>query len=1222
VSAASAQARRRVLLVDDDQDEYVIVGDLLRSSLGPNFDLTWMPTYAKGLEALLCLAFDVCLVDYRLGERTGLDFLAAAAAACCPTQIILLTGFGDRDVDLMATTAGAADYLVKGQITPGVLERSIRYAMERGRMLEALRASEGLLERAGKIAGIGGWSYELLSGAVHWSNETCRIHDLKPGYQPSFDEALDYYRPASRSVIEAAFKECVAKAVAFDLELQVTTARNRCIWVRSAGEAQIERGEVVRIVGAFQDITARKLAERNLIEHDELLRVTLDSIGDAVITTDARGAVQSLNAIAARLTGWSVDQSRGRPIDEIFNIIDAQTRQRTAELMTRALSNAGPAGTGMHTVLIAHDGIEVAIEDTVTPIRDKTGIVVGSVVVFRDVSERQKTALELRTANDRFKLAADAACIGVWEWDLVSHTLCWDDQMYRLYGRMRIAGEEPYSLWATSLHSEDRERAEREINEAVRDRTNFDTEFRIVQPGGEIRFLKVAAQTQCDAAGTVVRMIGVNFDVTARKRAELDLKHTSSVLRIVLDSATDLSIIAGTPDMTIRVFNKGAEKMLGYAGAELIDTATPLAFHDPAEVEARALEMSDLLGRRVQGVGVFNEPSALNVPREWTYIRKDRRRIPVLLNLSAMYDDSGALSGYMGLARDITKDREHERTLREAILQAESANAAKSEFLANMSHEIRTPLNAVIGLGYLLEQTPLSGVQRSFLRKINFAGHSLLSVINNVLDLSKIEAGEMLLEEADLDLVHLVQSIGQMLNPSAHAKDLVLVVRCAADLPPRVRGDAIRLGQIATNLLSNAIKFTDTGQVELELTCSNRTDTDIRVRLAVRDSGIGIDAEGIARLFRPFSQADTSTTRRFGGTGLGLSIARRFAALMGGQIGVTSTVGVGSEFWVEVPLRLADAAAPCIAATPEATSEFTPEVAPAATLDSTLATEPHLAAPRVLSGAKILVVDDSDINCEVAQHILEGQGAAVATSGTGAEALERLRQTPNAWDVVLMDVQMPEMDGNEATRRIRTQLKLKALPIIALTAGAMVSERARSLQAGMNDFLTKPYEPVALIGVVRRCLEQKWDASMPRSRIESPAAPDQSGEELALFVSLRARLLQDFSEFSLPVSVADLDDMARTHMMSRLHKLKGSAGLLGAADVYRQAGATEAALVAGHSPERVEPLLRELAAAFTALSEEIAPIFVAATGNGVVSTGELRFLPTRHCGGLKSAYPA
>jgi PAS domain S-box-containing protein len=714
--------------------------------------------------------------------------------------------------------------------------------------------------------------------------------------------------------------------------------------------------------------------------------------------------------------------------------------------MARALSQGGPAGTGASTVLIARDGTEVGIEDSIAPIRDKSGNCVGTVLVFRDVSERKHAADALRSANERFAIAADAAGSGVWDWELATNTVRWDDQVYRLYGRHRMDGAESYSLWTSCLHPEDRARAEQQLSDAVRDRSNFETDFRVVHASGEIRHLKAYAQTQCNAAGDVIRVIGVNFDITALKEAELGFKHTSSLLRRVLDSASDLSIIATTPDLTISVFNKGAERLLGYEAAEFIDTATPMVFHDPEEVETRAHELSALLGRTVQGAGVFTEPTTLDLPREWTYIREDGRRVPVLLKCTAMFDDSGTLSGYLGVARDITRDREHDRSLQEAKSEAERANAAKSDFLANMSHEIRTPLNAVIGLGYLLEQTALNEEQRSSLREINFAGRSLLSLINNVLDISKIEAGQMLLEDAELDLRQLVQGIGQMLAPSAHAKGLELLLNCAADLPSRLRGDATRLGQIVTNLVTNAIKFTEMGQIDVIVSCSKPTVDGVVVRLSVRDTGIGIAADGLARLFRPFAQADTSTTRRFGGTGLGLSIASRFVNLMGGEIGVTSTVGVGSEFWAEIPLRVAD--------------DGTPMELPA--------TAGNAGDTHPLSGVRILVVDDIEVNRKLAKHILSRKGATVTTSSTGAEALERLRHSPNGYDLVLMDVQMPDMDGNEATQRIRNELQLKALPIIALTAGALVSERERSLQAGMNDFLTKPFDPVALIGLVRR----------------------------------------------------------------------------------------------------------------------------------------------------------
>jgi PAS domain S-box-containing protein len=1317
VSAAVAGIRRRILLVDDDRDEQLIVSDLLRSLRVDAFDLTWKATYAEGLEALLSSRFDVCLVDYRLGERTGLDLLDAAAAACCPTPIVLLTGVGDHEVDMMATTRGAADYLVKGKMTPELLERSIRYAVERGRVLSALRVSEGFLERVSQISGVGGWSFTLASGAVYWADETCRILDVQPGHQPTLDEAIGMYLRDSREILEAAHKNCIANAVPYDLELQLTTAKGRCIWVRGVGEAQIEQGTMVRIFGSLQDITARKFAERELFDHHELLRVTLDSIGDGVITTDAQGLVQSLNPIASLLTGRSTSESQGLPIERVFDIRDAQSRQRTLESINQALSNSTPATTGIHKVLTARDGSEAAIEDSIAPIRDKTGQVVGSVLVFRDVSERQKAAHALRISNERFALASGAAGIGVWEWDLSSNALGWDNQMYRLYGRIPTADVEPYSLWATSLHVEDRERAEREINQALCDNANFDSEFRIVLPSGEIRHINAAAKIQTDGAGVAIRMIGVNFDITARKRAELDLKETSTLLHRVLDSTHDLSIIATSPDHTIRIFNKASEQLLGYAGAELIDIATAVVFHDAAEVEARGLELSTLLGRPVEGAAVFIDPTTLDVPRKWTFIRKDQRRVPVLLNMSAMFDDSGTLSGYLGVARDITREREHDHYLEQAKLQAERASSAKSEFLANMSHEIRTPLNAVIGLGYLLQQTALSEDQRQLLAKIQFAGRSLLGVVNNVLDLSKIEAGEMTLEIDAFDLPELLKAVAQMLVPDASRKGIELIMAPNPSLPVTFMGDQTRLRQLLVNLVSNAIKFTEHGSVQLRMFRIAEYDDIVRLRCEVQDTGIGIAPQALARLFTPFSQADTSTTRRFGGTGLGLSISRRFVHLMGGEIGVRSDLGVGSTFWFEVPLpvvhktdnnkrpnglRVMVAASreradgglgaqvralgwnPQVASSGQELQELIANVQPALMPDVIIA-ELHLddmdalqliaqmdlnsgaanrspviviaestlayleMAPRIraddlllaepvtssalfnavnsvvakrdggharllqttnfdesfalwLSGVRILVADDSSINLEVARRVLERQGATVKTCADGLAAVAYVEDHAHELDIILMDVQMPVLDGNAAAKRIREELKLTSLPILALTAGALVGERQRCLESGMNDVVTKPFDPQSLIRKVRELVEEARgaalavvvvapsppilnDAGIPGS-LDAHVVQQMFGDDVELFRNLLQRLLRDFAELSLPMTLLPEDEGSMVLLRERLHKLKGSSGMIGAANVARLAGAFETALHEMAAPARLQQISARLAAALTTLAEE------------------------------------
>jgi signal transduction histidine kinase len=382
--------------------------------------------------------------------------------------------------------------------------------------------------------------------------------------------------------------------------------------------------------------------------------------------------------------------------------------------------------------------------------------------------------------------------------------------------------------------------------------------------------------------------------------------------------------------------------------------------------------------------------------------------------------------------------------------QAEAANRSKSAFLATMSHEIRTPINAVLGLAHLLEHSALDEEQRNFITKISLAGQSLLSIINDVLDFSRVEAGRLELDHTAFQLTGVLDALSTIMSVDAGAKNIELVIAADDDVPPKLVGDMHRLQQILINLVGNAIKFTDAGVVALRVALTARDEERVTLRFSVQDTGVGIAADKLTMLFDAFAQADSSTTRCYGGSGLGLAISKRLVELMGGTIGVDSTPGQGSTFWFTLTLA--------VAPPQTATANGTP-------LDGPIAASQRPAG-HGLEGVRILVVEDNAVNQIIAKGMLERHGARVAVVGDGRQAVELIEANRDDFDLVLMDVQMPVMDGYEATRRIRDDLGLVGLPIIALTAGVFQTERDKALAAGMVDFIGKPFTIAEMLRVI------------------------------------------------------------------------------------------------------------------------------------------------------------
>ena len=455
---------------------------------------------------------------------------------------------------------------------------------------------------------------------------------------------------------------------------------------------------------------------------------------------------------------------------------------------------------------------------------------------------------------------------------------------------------------------------------------------------------------------------------------------------------------------------------------------------------------------------------------EKEFIRRDGVRVPVLCGGAFL---EGSQEHGVSFVLDLTERRQAE-TEREARQVAEAANQAKSEFLANMSHEIRTPMNAILGMSYLALQSGLNAEQTNYVKKVNQSAESLLGIINDILDFSKIEAGHLDIEQIPFELGDVMDGLANLIGMKAEEKGLELVFALSPDLPVALVGDPSRLGQVLLNLGNNAVKFTERGEILVGIEVLERDEDSVRLGFEVRDTGIGITAEQLTRLFKPFSQADSSTSRRFGGTGLGLAISHHLVRMMGGGLGVDSEPGRGSRFHFSARFG----------------------VARERLVEDTLASGARLRGARVthtlrrdlreetlhgnrasLAGARILLVEDNPINQELARDLLSDADITVRVANDGREALEMLSR--ESFDGVLMDCQMPVMDGYAATRALRAQPQWQTLPVIAMTANAMVGDREKVLAVGMNDHIAKPINVTEMFATLAR-----WIRPVSRTECE------------------------------------------------------------------------------------------------------------------------------------------
>lgn len=684
--------------------------------------------------------------------------------------------------------------------------------------------------------------------------------------------------------------------------------------------------------------------------------------------------------------------------------------------------------------------------------RDGLGKAVRFVGVNIDITERREAEQRLVKSEQSLTQAQELAHLGSWNLDIMRNELTWSPEAYRIYEIDPELSEASYDAFIDAIHPDDRDYVNDTYNRSLQTGKPFSIEHRLLMKDDRVKYVQERCETSYDATGNPLRSMGSVQDITGQKETELRLRTSQAKFQRLVDDMGDKFVVYSSDGTTgdLLYVSEGVLPVFGMAKEELLGV--------PWNEKVNWLPESRELAQAHAALQAEGKADFLQF--EIHFIHPDGDKRTVRASSHPVRDVAGKLLLIDGILENITKHKQVEQQLIDTQQQAEAANRAKSEFLANMSHDIRTPMNGIIGMTRLVLDTELTLAQQGYLESIKLSADGLLGLLNDILDISKIEAGQLAMEKYNFSLPDTLDSIISIMTYAAKEKNLDLTFQHSAhDLPSFVKGDNLRLRQILVNLIGNSIKFTEKGSVTLKVIHENRENNRVELHFMVIDTGIGIPADKQETIFSSFSQADASTTRQFGGTGLGLSICKLLVDMMGGKIWLERNEGQGATFHFTAILDHGD--------------------------EKNIHRHHEKDKPKIKE-LDILLVDDNNINCEIARHALEKDKHRVVIAQDGLEALELL--ICQHFDLILMDIQMPIMDGLTASEIIRSsengsdlsqitlpgslsekliqQRKGRHIPIVAMTAGAMTGDKEKCLAAGMDNYVTKPFEPAQIRTVI------------------------------------------------------------------------------------------------------------------------------------------------------------